>query len=154
MLLPFSHHFPPCFSLDLHRHAVLLVTCLHPASGAGCSWTVAPFPAMPVQGAWPSPRFCHVHLPAQGCPHLPCPPGALNNSSLPTVAPGILCTYPATEFVCTWQSLHTQFHFTCDVAPALPCVSCVPEVMLALLAWSPYGRSRLPTPQTHHSHCM
>lgn len=131
-----SLHARPC------AYTETLCPLGHPVSGAGCSRTVAPFSATPVQGARPSPRLCHVHLPAQGCPHLPCPPGALNNSSLPAVPPGVLCTYPATESVWTWQSLYTQFHFICDVAPVLPFVSCVPGVML--LCWP-----RLPTPETH-----
>lgn len=67
----------------------------------GCSRTVTSFSAIPVQAAWPSPRFRHVHLPSQGCPHLLCPPGAWNNSSMP---PGVWCTYPATALCCA----HTQ----------------------------------------------
>lgn len=146
LLLPFSHHFPPCFSLDLHRHTVLLVTCLHPVSGAGYPWIVAPFPAMPLP--------CFVMFICQ-------PRAVLTFLALQepwTILPSqqwlLGCTCPATESVWTWQSLYTQFHFTCDVALVLPSVSYVPEIMLALLVWSPYSRSRLPTTQTHHRHCM
>lgn len=146
LLLPFSHRFPLCISLGSHRNT-LLVMCLHPGSGAGCSGTVAPFSAMPVQGACPSPRLRHVHVPAQGCPHLPCLSGALNNSSLPAVAPGLMCTCPATESTRIWQSfiLPVMWHQPC------PCELCSRR-NAGFAGLEPPGRPRLPCPQTHRGH--
>lgn len=141
LLLPFSHHFPPCISLCLHRDT------LSSWSHVFTQWRVLKNSDFFFSNTCPSSlAISQVSSCSSAIPGLPSPP--LSSRSLEQLFHAswsvvhipshctVLCTHSA-QFLWTWQSLYTQFHCAHDVAPVLPFVSCVPGVMLVCWPGAP-----------------
>lgn len=149
-LLPFSHHFPPCISLCLHRDTLSSWSCVF------TQWRVLKNSDFFFSNTCPSSlAISQASSCSSAISGLPSPP--LSSRSLeqlfhPNSASWSAGHTPSPVLLDLAELVHSvSFYPWCGTSPAL-CELCS-RSNPGLLAWSPYGRPRLPTSQTHHAAC-